>query len=211
MKGAVLPLPAPEQLDRTEEGLDQINRDMKEAEKNLTDMAQCCGLCVCPCGKMRKTLNHDKASDPTVPGRLQCEQLERVEDGLDQINQNMKEAEKNLSNLGKCCGLCSCEKLKDFEAGGAYKKVWGNNQDTVVSSQPASRVLDEREKMTMSGGHIRRVTNDAREDEMDENLEQVGSILGNLRNMALDMGNEIDTQNIQIDRIMDKASPGLSL
>ncbi|XP_041090650.1 synaptosomal-associated protein 25-like isoform X4 [Polyodon spathula] len=136
----------------------------------------------------------------------QGEQLERVEDGLDQINQNMKEAEKNLSNLGKCCGLCSCEKLKDFEAGGAYKKVWGNNQDTVVSSQPASRVLDEREKMTMSGGHIRRVTNDAREDEMDENLEQVGSILGNLRNMALDMGNEIDTQNIQIDRIMDKAT-----
>ncbi|KAK1154488.1 synaptosomal-associated protein 25 isoform X2 [Acipenser oxyrinchus oxyrinchus] len=136
----------------------------------------------------------------------QGEQLERVEDGLDQINQNMKEAEKNLTNLGKCCGLCSCEKLKDFEAGGAYKKVWGNNQDTVVSNQPLSRVVDEREKMTMSGGHIRRVTNDAREDEMDENLEQVGSILGNLRNMALDMGNEIDTQNIQIDRIMDKAT-----
>ncbi|XP_033883148.2 synaptosomal-associated protein 25-like [Acipenser ruthenus] len=136
----------------------------------------------------------------------QGEQLERVEDGLDQINQNMKEAEKNLTNLGKCCGLCSCEKLKDFEAGGAYKKVWGNNQDAVVSNQPLSRVVDEREKMTMSGGHIRRVTNDAREDEMDENLEQVGSILGNLRNMALDMGNEIDTQNIQIDRIMDKAT-----
>ncbi|MGH0148408.1 UNVERIFIED_CONTAM: hypothetical protein FKN15_014138 [Acipenser sinensis] len=136
----------------------------------------------------------------------QGEQLERVEDGLDQINQNMKEAEKNLTNLGKCCGLCSCEKMKDFEAGGAYKKVWGNNQDAVVSNQPLSRVVDEREKMTMSGGHIRRVTNDAREDEMDENLEQVGSILGNLRNMALDMGNEIDTQNIQIDRIMDKAT-----
>ncbi|KAL0174582.1 hypothetical protein M9458_030550, partial [Cirrhinus mrigala] len=28
-----------EQLDRIEEGLDQINKDMKEAEKNLTDMA----------------------------------------------------------------------------------------------------------------------------------------------------------------------------
>lgn len=38
---------------------------------------------------------------------------------------------------------------------------------------------------------------------MDENLEQVGSIIGNLRHMALDMGNEIDTQNRQIDRIMD--------
>ncbi len=49
-----------------------------------------------------------------------------------------------------------------------------------------------------------RVTEDARENEMDENLEQVGGIIGNLRHMALDMGNEIDTQNRQIDRIMDK-------
>ncbi|XP_063139198.1 synaptosomal-associated protein 25 isoform X3 [Rattus norvegicus] len=40
---------------------------------------------------------------------------------------------------------------------------------------------------------------------MDENLEQVSGIIGNLRHMALDMGNEIDTQNRQIDRIMEKA------
>lgn len=39
---------------------------------------------------------------------------------------------------------------------------------------------------------------------MDENLEQVGGIIGNLRHMALDMGNEIDTQNRQMDRIMEK-------
>lgn len=50
---------------------------------------------------------------------------------------------------------------------------------------------------------VLRVTDDARENEMDENLEQVGGIIGNLRHMALDMGNEIDTQNRQIDRIMD--------
>eukprot|EP00061_Rhincodon_typus_P005633 g25388.t1 len=42
-----------------------------------------------------------------------------------------------------------------FEAGGAYKKVWGNNQDGVVASQPA-RVMDDREQMAMSGGYIRR-------------------------------------------------------
>lgn len=39
---------------------------------------------------------------------------------------------------------------------------------------------------------------------MEENLEAVGSIIGNLKNMALDMGNEIDQQNKQIDRITDK-------
>uniref|UniRef100_A0A3B5AZA1 Zgc:101731 n=1 Tax=Stegastes partitus TaxID=144197 RepID=A0A3B5AZA1_9TELE len=89
----------------------------------------------------------------------QGEQLERIEEGLDQINSDMKEAEKNLTDLGKCCGLCSCDK----------------------------------------------VTNDAREDEMEENLAHVGSIIGNLKSMALDMGNEIDTQNVQIERIQGKA------
>ncbi|NP_001083880.1 synaptosome associated protein 25kDa L homeolog [Xenopus laevis] len=133
----------------------------------------------------------------------QGEQLDRVEEGMNHINQDMKEAEKNLKDLGKCCGLfiCPCNKLK---SSGAYNKAWGNNQDGVVASQPA-RVVDEREQMAISGGFVRRVTNDARETEMDENLEQVGGIIGNLRHMALDMGNEIDTQNRQIDRIMEKA------
>ncbi|XP_039986359.1 SNARE_SNAP25N and SNARE_SNAP23C domain-containing protein isoform X2 [Xiphias gladius] len=137
----------------------------------------------------------------------QGEQLERMEEGLDQINSDMKEAEKNLTDLGKCCGLCSCEKLKAFEESGAYKAVWGgaSGQDGVVSSQPpSSRVVDEREQMIMSGGYIRRVTNDAREDEMEENLAHVGSIIGNMKSMALDMGNEIDTQNVQIERIQGK-------
>uniref|UniRef100_A0A667XAA9 Synaptosomal-associated protein n=1 Tax=Myripristis murdjan TaxID=586833 RepID=A0A667XAA9_9TELE len=119
----------------------------------------------------------------------------------------MKEAEKNLTDLGKCCGLCSCNKLKAFEESGTYRAVWGgaSSQDGVVSNQPpSSRVVDEREQMIMSGGHIRRVTNDAREDEMEENLTHVGSIIGNLKSMALDMGNEIDMQNIQIDRVRGK-------
>ncbi|XP_023252927.1 synaptosomal-associated protein 25-like isoform X2 [Seriola lalandi dorsalis] len=138
----------------------------------------------------------------------QGEQLERIEEGLDQINSDMKEAEKNLTDLGKCCGLCSCDKLKAFEKSGAYKAVWGgaSGQDGVVSNQPPlSRVVDEREQMIMSGGYIRRVTNDAREDEMEENLAHVGSIVGNLRSMALDMGNEIDMHNAQITRIRGEA------
>lgn len=49
-----------------------------------------------------------------------------------------------------------------------------------------------------------RVTNDAREDEMEDNLVHVGSIMGNLKSMAVDIGNEIDTQNIQMERIQGK-------
>lgn len=49
-----------------------------------------------------------------------------------------------------------------------------------------------------------RITNDAREDEMEENMGQVNTMIGNLRNMALDMGSELENQNRQVDRINRK-------
>ncbi|KAG7257223.1 hypothetical protein CRUP_027300 [Coryphaenoides rupestris] len=135
----------------------------------------------------------------------QGEQLERIEEGLDQINSDMKEAEKNLTDLGRCCGLGCWDKLKAFEEGGAYKAVWGGGaSDGVMSNQPPLRVVDERKQMIITGGE--RVMEDAREVEMQDNLAHVGSIVGNLKNMALDMGSEIDTQNEQIGRIQAKAN-----
>ncbi|NXB99166.1 SNP23 protein, partial [Orthonyx spaldingii] len=97
-------------------------------------------------------------------------------------------------------------RTKNFETSKAYRSTWGdgteNSADHVISMQPRS--INRQQPQTSggpSGGYITRITNDAREDEMDENLAQVGNILGNLKNMALDMGNEIDAQNKQIDRI----------
>ena len=55
-----MPPPPPlltEQLDRIEEGMDQINADMREAEKNLTGMEKCCGLCVLPWKKVSAPAN----------------------------------------------------------------------------------------------------------------------------------------------------------
>lgn len=51
---------------------------------------------------------------------------------------------------------------------------------------------------------IFRITNDAREDEMEDNMGQVNTMIGNLRNMALDMGSELENQNRQVDRINRK-------
>lgn len=48
------------------------------------------------------------------------------------------------------------------------------------------------------------ITNDAREDEMDENIQQVSTMVGNLRNMAIDMSTEVSNQNRQLDRIQEK-------
>ncbi|KAM5234995.1 synaptosomal-associated protein 23 isoform 3-T3 [Ctenodactylus gundi] len=141
----------------------------------------------------------------------QGEQLNRIEEGMDQINKDMREAEKTLTELNKCCGLCvcPCNRTKNFESGKAYKATWGdggdNSPSNVVSKQPGRVTNGQPQPAAAGGGYIKRITNDAREDEMEENLTQVGSILGNLKNMALDMGNEIDAQNRQIDRITEKA------
>ncbi|XP_006632625.3 synaptosomal-associated protein 23 [Lepisosteus oculatus] len=149
----------------------------------------------------------------------QGEQLKRVDEGMDQINQDMRQAEKNLTDLTKCCGLCvcPCDRVRSFEMGDRYKRTWGtgsvkdnassgSTDGTVVSSQPG-RIHNGHAGTTQaqSGPYIKRITNDAREDEMEENLNQVGGIIGNLKTMAMDMGSEIDKQNKQIDRITDKA------
>ena len=52
-----------EQLDRVEENLDQINVDMREAERNLTGLEKCCGLCVCSWGRyVHLNLNNNYSS-----------------------------------------------------------------------------------------------------------------------------------------------------
>lgn len=137
----------------------------------------------------------------------QGEQLDRIEGTMDDINIDMKEAERNLTNLEKCCGLCVCpgRRASNFEKSDPYKKAY--NRDAVVTKQPGQGGADGRQKggSAPAGGYIQRINNDAREDEMDENLGQVSNIVGNLKSMAVDMGKEIDTQNRQIDRINDKA------
>ena len=49
--------------------------------------------------------------------------------------------------------------------------------------------------------YLLRITNDDREEEMEENMQQVSTMIGNLRNMATDMGTEVENQNRQLDRI----------
>ena len=128
----------------------------------------------------------------------QGEQLNRIEKGLDDINADMKEAEKHITQMEKWCGLCLMpwnrrKKIKDVD-----DAKWETNKDGVVIRQPPS---SGDAGATSSGPYIERITNDAREDEMEDNMQQVGSVLGNLKNMATDMGQEIDRQNKQLDKI----------
>lgn len=138
----------------------------------------------------------------------QGEQLDRVEENLDQINVDMREAERNLTGLEKCCGLCVCplRRKKNFEKNDMYKKAFKGSDDGAISTQPGARYTpDGNRGEAAKSGYIQKITGDDREDEMDENLGQVANIVGNLKSMAMDMGNEIDTQNRQLDRINAKA------
>jgi hypothetical protein len=123
----------------------------------------------------------------------------------------MTEAEKNLDNLNKCCGLCVLPWQRIRRAHRPF-----TNSNTTSSSETSSPTIIEP-KLRMAGdegmptkGYINRVTNDDREEEMDDNLQLVGSYLGNLKNMALDMGDTIVKQNKQIDRIADKSEAGVN-
>lgn len=131
----------------------------------------------------------------------QGEQLDRIEEGTNQISVDMEDAEKNLEGLEKCCGLCVLpwKRSKKFRRGGEYEKTWRISEDGKVNSQITRMAMGRNAQS--NGTMITRITNDAREDEMEENLLCVSGIVGNLRKIAIDMGSEIEYQNRQIDRI----------
>ncbi|GMT05694.1 hypothetical protein PENTCL1PPCAC_27869, partial [Pristionchus entomophagus] len=58
--------------------------------------------------------------------------------------------------------------------------------------------------MGPQGEYITRITNDAREDELEDNIRKVSLMVGNMHNMAMDMSTEISNQNCQLDRLCNK-------
>jgi len=137
----------------------------------------------------------------------QGEQLNRVEANLDTINSEMKEADKALTGMEKWCGLFVCPWNKKAPLSDPNSGEWEKSRDptrvSVVGKQPGG-AKDTR--VAPSGPYIQRITNDSREDEMEENLAGLGSILGNLSNMAVSMGSEIEKQNSQLDNIQGKTA-----
>jgi len=57
---------------------------------------------------------------------------------------------------------------------------------------------------------VGRITNDAREDEMEDNMVAVSGMVSNLRNMAIDMNSEITAQNKQLDKVNIQVSGTMS-
>lgn len=110
--------------------------------------------------------------DTLVTLNEQGEQLDNVERRLDEINVDLKQTDRNLSELEKCCGCCTCVCCapRNFQKNKNYRKAYGRKAqaaENVVTDQPVS---SERGRQAQ-GPFIKRVTDDDREDEMEENLQ----------------------------------------
>jgi archaellum component FlaC len=131
----------------------------------------------------------------------QGEQLDRIEEELGKINADMKEAKKNLTAMEKFCGICvyPCNKTKKSKKD---VRKWISSEDgKIVSGQP-TRIVDERIGAGfVTTQYIVKINGDSRENEMEENMGQVCAMIGNLRNMAIDLGSELESQKEQLDRI----------
>jgi len=146
--------------------------------------------------RMKELCNEAKeAGIRTVVGLDdQGEKLDNIEKGMGKINVDMKEAEKNLKGMGSpFAGLFGGKKDKD--------KKKAPKEDGASGGGPDPRAGVSDAGIPTYGGFVAKYSNDAREDEMEENLGDVSSMVANLRHMALDMGSEIGNQNAQLDRI----------
>eukprot|EP00095_Tigriopus_kingsejongensis_P011120 maker-scaffold645_size120276-snap-gene-0.29 protein:Tk11120 transcript:maker-scaffold645_size120276-snap-gene-0.29-mRNA-1 annotation:"synaptosomal-associated protein 25" len=143
---------------------------------------------------------------------VQGEQLNRVEEGMDNMNAEMKEAEKHLTGMEKLFGCFTLpwksrgSKVRDADS--SWNKA-NNGKDAKGKSgakgDPQRGGANQAANTAAPDGpYIQRINNDAREDEMEENMQAVGSILGNLKSMAREMGSELEQQNNQLERLNTK-------
>eukprot|EP00730_Choanoeca_flexa_P006111 TRINITY_DN12085_c4_g1_i2.p3 TRINITY_DN12085_c4_g1~~TRINITY_DN12085_c4_g1_i2.p3 ORF type:complete len:216 (+),score=57.83 TRINITY_DN12085_c4_g1_i2:6535-7182(+) len=169
--------------------------------------------------RMRDLVVADQQMNQETLAQLdeQGEQLRRIEKGLDGINANTSKAEKELTQMEKCCGLClcPCTPRHNFEGREDYNKTWKNGEqqaegeDGVIDSQPgaaSARGTSSAGGKGQGGRYVESIVGDAREDEMNENMGVVHNVLGDLKAQAMAMGEELDDQNEMIDRINDKTA-----
>jgi len=128
----------------------------------------------------------------------QEELIDKFEAAADGINADMALAEKALKAMDMACwGLIPRFWVKDkgFKEDDA---VWGEQK--VVPADPPPDATELRE-----GAFVAKILCDDREEEMEENMEQVSAMVGNIRNMANDMNTALVRQNQTLDRINAKS------
>ncbi|VUZ49814.1 unnamed protein product [Hymenolepis diminuta] len=138
----------------------------------------------------------------------QGEQLNRMNDQMNVIHEDIKHTEKNLDNLEKCCGIFKLPWKRVSRPGN--DKNFKQKDYSAVTVQPATGTYAKNSKRgevpqsQPSGPFITRILDDDRETEMEQNLGHVSNIVGELKTMATDMNAEIQTHNAKLDDIANK-------
>lgn len=128
----------------------------------------------------------------------QGEKLEHFEKGIKFINDDMLEAESVMNDMdAPCWGLCSLCTL-DLP----------RETDIVYFSKPKNITFetskDQEDECGLDDVIPKYGDQDKDEEEMQKNMETVLHCIGNLRNMTIDMNNEVTRQNDYIARIQKK-------
>ena len=99
----------------------------------------------------------------------QGEQIDKIEAGLDSINADMGLAEKALKAMDLACGIFPkfWKKSEGFKEDDA---IWGEQKGGGGGAPPPQGIE------IPSGAFVAKITNDDREAEMEENMEQVSCI-----------------------------------
>ena len=138
--------------------------------------------------------NADSAAIDTMANlETQREQLNRVENNLDKIDQEIRVAERNLTQMDKFCGLCLCpcrrkKSLKTYSADTVeinYTKAKNRGSSSSKSTKSPKSTNVSNNKFShgkeANGRYIEKITGDEREDEMEANMEDISSYLKDLK------------------------------
>ena len=113
---------------------------------------------------------HHVGVDTLITIHDQGEQLDNVEQRLDEMNVDMKKGDKAVRELEKCCGCCVC--TRSAIKATKYRRLYNEadrQRPSVVTEQPTAG--GRQGKQQPQGPFIKKVTNDVREDEMEDNLQ----------------------------------------
>ena len=99
----------------------------------------------------------------------QAEQLDNIEGNLDKINNDMAESEKAIKDMDRAFGIIP----KFWKKNGGFKE----DKETWEEAKP-TKGFDKAEALEIrDGAFVAKITNDDREEEMEENMEQVDLIV----------------------------------
>lgn len=141
----------------------------------------------------------------------QGEKLDNVEGKLDGMNSTLTQTQRNLNNIKSIFGG-----IKNWWGGGkpADPKKRPTSSQSAKGDIKTEKEPEKVQKDTRNHPHAaankakeriaQRHYDDPYERELNDNLGEMQTGVGRLRQLALDLGSEMDRQNKQIDRLQHK-------